>query len=396
MPSPLSTNIEKPASCQQPGGLMHLESIKKKIAQVMSQGESYESARPFSTLLFLLSLLYRGLVRQRIRLYRCGVFKSRKLPCMVISVGNITVGGVGKTPVVIYIVELLKALGYNVAVLSRGYKGKMYKQGGIVSDGQKVYMSSAAAGDEPYLMAQKLKDVPVLIGKNRFEMGCKAIRRFYTQILVMDDGFQHIQLDRDIDLLLLDSARPFGNGYCIPRGPLREPLAGIKRAGAIVLTRHESTVCQAGTDLKKEIGDEKTPVFRCEHVPTRLSVAGSGPSLAVTSLKGRKLFAFSGISRNDSFRKTVTDLGGTIDGYVDFFDHHPYSSEDLLLIWKQATQFKVDNVVTTEKDYVRICTQLPKTPPLLILEVSISFGSDNDGFERYITNRISKGEQRYS
>jgi len=373
---------------------MHLESIKKKIAQVMSQGEIHVSTNPFSTVLYVLSLLYRGLVRQRIRLYRYGMFKSRKLPCKVISVGNITVGGVGKTPVVIYIVELLKDLGYNVAVLSRGYKGKLYKRGGIVCDGRNVFMNSSVAGDEPYLMAQKLKDVAVLIGKNRFEMGCEAIRRFYPRILVMDDGFQHMQLDRDIDLLLLDSTRPFGNGYCIPRGPLREPLAGIKRASAIVLTRHKSIAPQTGTDLKKEIGDEKIPVFRCEHLPTGLRVAGSGRSLAVTSLKGRKLFAFSGISRNDSFRKTLTDLGGTIDGYVDFFDHHPYSPEDLLLIWKQATKFNVDNVVTTEKDYVRIRTGLPKTPPLLILEVSISFGSDNDAFERYITNQISKGEQK--
>jgi len=373
---------------------MHLKSMKKKIAQILFQGEIHASPNPFSTLLYLLSLLYRGFVRQRICLYRCGVFKSRKLPCTVISVGNITVGGVGKTPVVIYIVELLKDLGYNVAVLSRGYKGKSYKRGGIVSDGRNVFMNSSVAGDEPYLMAQRLKDVAVLVGKNRFKMGCEAIRRFHTQILVMDDGFQHMQLDRDIDLLLLDSTKPFGNGYCIPRGPLREPLAGIKRASAIVLTRHKSTVCQAGTDFKKEVSDEKTPVFRCKHIPTRISVAGSRRSLAVTSLKGQKLFAFSGISRNDSFRKTVTDLGGTIEGYVDFFDHHPYSPEDLLLIWKQASKFNVDNVVTTEKDYVRIRTGLPKTPPLLILEVSISFGSDNDVFERYITNRISKGQPR--
>ncbi len=363
--------------------------IRKKIERVMTTCEKSRGAGLFDTLLYLFSCIYAGAMNLRALFYRKGLFKSQTLLCTVISVGNLTVGGTGKTPLTIYVVDLLRGLGYNVAVLSRGYKGKMYKAGGIVSDGQKIYMDSIAAGDEPYLIADRLKDVPVLVGQNRFKMGKMAISRFSAQILVMDDGFQHMQLDRDIDLLLLDTASPFGNGHCIPRGPLREPVKGIRRASAIVLTRqaHKASPNQAGFVEEVNSGAR---IFRCMHVPERLFVAGTERPLDLEALKGRRLFAFSGIGRNDSFRETVTQLGGSIDDFVEFFDHYRYSTDDLRSVWRKAVDLKVDNLVTTEKDYVRIRGGFPKAPQLLVLGISLSFGRDKDAFERYLKSQICK------
>ena len=383
-------DTKNPQSLHNRGFLVRLETIKKKIERVMMRCEDRRSSGLFEILLHALSLIYGGVIRLRILFYGYGLFTSRKLPCIVISVGNITVGGVGKTPVSVYVLDLLRGLGYNVAAISRGYKGKIHKHGGVVSDGRKLYMDPTAAGDEPYLITDRLRDVPVLIGRNRFKMGQTAIRRFSTQVLVMDDCFQHLQLDRDIDLLLLDSETPFGNRHCIPRGPLREPVAGVKRASAIVLTRQRDEVPPARADLEKEIGSVPIPVFHCRHMPAGLVIAGSESSLQLDFLKGRRLFAFSGISRNDSFRRTVTDLGGSVDAFAEFFDHHPYSTEDLGFIWEKASALEVDNLITTEKDYVRIRNQFPESPQLLVLQISISFGKDKDPFERYLKDRVSR------
>lgn len=369
---------------------MYPQSIRKKIEEIIKNGEEAQPSRFLETVLKGLSLLYGGIVGLRILLYRCGLFTTYKLPCVVISVGNLTVGGVGKTPLVIYIVDLLRGLGYNVAALSRGYKGKMYKTGGVVSDGERLCMDPVAAGDEPYLIAEKIKNVPVLVGKNRFKMGKTACRQFSSEVLVLDDGFQHVQLERDIDLLLLDGTNPFGNGYCIPRGPLREPVAARKRADAVVLTRSEREDGPAPHAFRKRIDAGITPTFYCSHVPDRLFLAGTGNVLEFDALVGKRLFAFSGIARNDSFRKMITDLGGALEGYLEFPDHHPYSEADLRLIWKKAGNLGVDNLITTEKDSVRIGSEWLEAPNLLVLGIAIFFGSDKEAFDAYVTDRVSK------
>jgi tetraacyldisaccharide 4'-kinase len=283
-----------------------------------------------------------------------------------------------------YVANLLKGLGLPVAVISRGYGGHAQRSGGIVSDGKGTMMEVRVSGDEPQLLASKLRGIPLLVGKDRYRVGRLAISRFGASVLVLDDAFQHLPLKRDLDLLLLDSMRPFGNGQLVPRGTLRETVEQIERASAFVLTRWS-----AAGDSPPELSVVKAhapgrPIFKCMHVPEKLSLAGGKNLLDSASLKGRRLFAFSGIARNDHFRETISKLEGFIAGFMEFADHHRYSDHDLELIWKKARALNVDNLITTEKDYVNISNDISSTPQLLVLGVAISFGDDAKRFESYI------------
>ncbi|MBW2599013.1 MAG: tetraacyldisaccharide 4'-kinase [Deltaproteobacteria bacterium] len=186
--------------------------------------------------LFPISILYSGVVRLRNLFYQTGLFKVRKLGCRVISVGNITVGGTGKTPMVIMLANLLNEKGYRPAILSRGYAGKGKSRVNIVSDGKNLLMSPKNAGDEPALIAKSVRNVPVITGKNRYLTGKYAIEHFRADVLILDDAFQHRSVFRDIDIVLLDNQKPFGNGFTIPRGELREPASALERADIIVKT----------------------------------------------------------------------------------------------------------------------------------------------------------------
>ena len=349
----------------------------------MMHGSEARLTSVFETFLYLISLMYAGVVSLRALFYKKGFLKSRKLPCTVISIGNMKVGGTGKTPLTMYVAGLLKHLGHRVAVISRGYRGDKEKSGGIVSNGSKILLSPETAGDEPYLMALKLEGVPVLVGRDRFKIGMLAIREFAPDVLVLDDAFQQLQLNRDLDLVLFDAARPFGNGHLLPRGMLREPLDQLVRGDAFILTRSDSVTSVSGHPVIDKLPGGK-PIFRCMHVPDGLFVAGQKEPLDLASLKGRRLFTFSGIARNDSFVETIARLEGYIAGSLEFPDHHPYAHHDLRVIWKRAKDLNVDNIITTEKDYVNILTEVPSTPQLLVLAISISFGDDTEAFEGYI------------
>jgi len=321
-------------------------------------------------------------------LYEKGIFEQQRLPCQVVSIGNLTVGGTGKTPMVSYVADLLQGLGLKVAVLSRGYGGKACHCGGIVSDGKTRLMGREASGDEPQLLASKLKGVPILVGKDRYQAGQHAIRRFGASVLVLDDGFQHLALKRDLNFLLLDSERPFGNGHCIPRGPLREPMEQVKRASAFILTRWQGNHCLGQHPPMLDRYGQGQPIFKSMHVPQGLFWAGSKQPLDLVQLKGKKIFAFSGIARNDSFRESIFGLGGDVSGFSEFPDHHRYSRRALGLIWKEARALKVDHIITTEKDWVNICPEMPTTPPLLVLGISISFGDDANAFAAYVRRAL--------
>jgi tetraacyldisaccharide 4'-kinase len=367
-------------------GGWHGGAIRNAIQRVMTEGDEGDPlfSSPFERFLYACSRVYRLAVRFRIYLYKKGVLKQKSLPCKVVSIGNITVGGTGKTPMVRYVANLLKGLGLEVGVISRGYGGCAQHSGGIVSDGNTTFMGPGASGDEPQLLASRLKGIPLLVGKDRYQASRCAINRFGLSVLVLDDAFQHLPLKRDLDLLLLDSARPLGNGHCIPRGTLREPVEHMKRASAFVLTRWagQESLDRVNSMIKVHTGGH--PVFRCMHVPDGLFVAGRKEVLDLACLEGRRLFAFSGIVRNDSFRETISGLKGCIAGHLEFPDHHRYSQHDLRGIWERARDLSVDNIITTEKDYVNISTGIPSTPQLLILAISISFGDDREAFEGYI------------
>jgi tetraacyldisaccharide 4'-kinase len=317
----------------------------------------------------------------------------------VISIGNLTVGGTGKTPMTIYMAELLKGFGCRVAVISRGYQGRNEKSVGIVSDGRTVRLGPQDAGDEPYLMALKLEGVPVLVGKDRFKVGMRAMREFAPDVLVLDDAFQHLKVHRDLDLLLLDARRPFGNGHLLPRGVLREPIDQLMRGDAIVLTRSDGANMSDEDEQKIRGRFEGKPIFRCKHVPDRLvgseklplSGLGFNPiNYGLDVLKGKRVFAFSGIARNKDFEAMLAKQDCEMTGALSFPDHHDYSNIDLAGIINKAGRCHVDYIVTTEKDYVRMANRVSWPIALLAFGIKVSFDEDKEGFNTYLKTMLCK------
>lgn len=362
--------------------------LKRKIEAIMTK----EDTAPFSSvlgfILYLFSLAYRAIVRIRTSFYKSGIIESKRLPCKVISIGNLTVGGTGKTPLAIYVADLLKRAGGRVVIVSRGYGGSAEKTGGIVSDGKTIHMGVEQAGDEPYLMATRLKGIPVVVGGNRYRAGKQAILTFNPDILLLDDAFQHIQLKRDLNLCLCDAKKPFGNGHLIPRGPLREPIEHLRRADAVVLTRHKESKGSTNSvrDIQKHLPGK--PIFKCSHVPSGLREPVTGKTHNVETLTDRKVLAFSGIAKNENFAALLSELGATIVKFIPFSDHHCYSNGDLEKILQTAKWLNVDYLVTTEKDYVRIENRFSASFPTLILVISISFGEDTKAFENFIKKKL--------
>lgn len=339
--------------------------------------------------LCLLSFLYGLALSFRAYLYRKRVFKAHSLPCKVISVGNITLGGTGKTPFVSLLAERIHKRGYRAAILSRGYKGRYKGPYSLVSDGERVLMDFHQAGDEPYWLATKLRGIPVIVGKQRCLSGQHAIDRFRTEVVILDDGFQHLSLERDLNFLLIDSSCPLGNGRLFPRGILREPVDHISRADAIILTKTE------GDDniliLKKNLAKllEKIPVFETYYQPEQIWVAGQERSLPPETLTGKKVLAFSGIARPDSFKRTLLKLGANIAAFETFPDHYEYKPADLELLQEETVKSGSENMVTTEKDLVRLKDFTSGLISLWALSVRHVFREEDDlRFEAFLFERL--------
>jgi tetraacyldisaccharide 4'-kinase len=317
--------------------------------------------------LLVCSWLYGVAVRVRTALYQKGMFKTRRLPCKVISVGNITLGGTGKTPLVAALARELGSRGLTVGIVSRGYKGTKERQGGVVSDGKKRYLTPAEAGDEPFMLAQMLSGVPIVVGKKRYERGVYAYERFAMDVLILDDGFQHLRVKRDVDIILIDAQSGFGNGCLFPRGPLREPLSGLSRASHIVLTKAEPS-----TPLKKienilRCYVPATPIYHSRYSPSFLREAASGKLLPLHHVRGKKVFAFAGIADPGYFVDLVKGLGANVVREAHFPDHYPYGLKDVTMMREQSKT--IDLFLTTEKDFVKL-QRLPVADiPLYILGV---------------------------
>ncbi len=333
--------------------------------------------------LYGFSCVYSNIMKIRETLYQRGISRTVKLPCPVISVGNITTGGTGKTPMILYMAGLLRDLGMKPAIVSRGYGGKAEKTGGIVCDGQHIRMNADQAGDEPLMLAKNLKNVPVLAGQNRTASGFRAIRELGADVILLDDGFQHMKLARDVNIVLLHSNAPFGNGHLIPRGMLREPLSALNRADAFVLTRWDD-----GYRIP-ELPPGR-PVFRAVHQPCIRAVIPAERNI-VENLDGQPIFVFSGIAQNADFLKTAAVLGGKIAGFSGFSDHHFYSDADLEGIFRAAKKAGAKLLATTEKDFARMRPDISWPMPLAVIGVDIAFcGDDEKQFEVFIREHLTR------
>ena len=355
------------------------------------------------TALFTVSLLYGAAQKLREFAYRKRVLPSHQLPCKAICVGNITVGGTGKTPMTVYVAQAIKRLVYKTAIVSRGYRGSAESRGGIVSDGNTIRMGPEQAGDEPYMMACSLKQIPVIIGKNRYASGMLAVKHFQPDVVVLDDGFQHLRLKRDIDLVLLDHASPFGNAHLLPRGILREPISSLARSTACILTRHRAGINEPGTspiDLIKKYAPQ-SPVFTSSHDPYFYPIkAGEQFSIngvtrpysqqEISRLTKDPIFGFSGIARNADFQNTVKNLGFRTTGFLEYSDHHRYSAHDLETVQSQAATAGARRLITTEKDLVRLPPQNPFSMELIVVGVKISFGEKQQDFISFLKEQLAR------
>lgn len=331
------------------------------------------------------SYLWSGWAQARLWLYRKRIFHDQPLGCLVVVVGNLTAGGTGKTPVVEKFARALRDRGRKVAILSRGYKSKappFWKKWlnwithasepppRIVSDGEKVLLNSEEAGDEPFMLARNLPGVMVLVDKNRVKSGAFAIRKFGCDTLILDDGFQYLPLKGQLNLLLVDKTNPFGNGFLLPRGVLREPVKHLKRASYVFLTKSNG---QRDTELEDLIHEHNpgVDIIECAHKPQYLQRFDSDERLPLSSLRGKRVGAFSGIATPESFEKFLKDLGASLGYTRRFLDHYRFSYEDLVGLFSEALQQRVDFIVTTEKDAVRLPEHLPCPVPLYYLRLEI-------------------------
>ncbi|HZN03771.1 MAG TPA: tetraacyldisaccharide 4'-kinase [Candidatus Polarisedimenticolia bacterium] len=326
--------------------------------------------------LLLPSFLYAGAVWGRNRLYDAGLLPSARLPFPVVAIGNLTVGGSGKTPIASYLAGALLARGVAVAIASRGY-GRTGAAPQLVSDGRRLLADARAAGDEPVLLARTHPGAAVAVAADRAAAARLLPDLPRPRALLLDDAFQHRAVRRDVDLLLVDAKAPFGNGRILPLGPLREPVSGLRRADAVVVTRGDGT-CPAALREALERHHPNAPIFHASIVPSRLEGV-AGESLSLDRLRGRPVFAFSGIAHPARFEADLLGLGAVLAGTRRFRDHHAYGAGDLAEIVTEARAAAAEALVTTAKDRVRLDGPLPAgAPPLLALGIEVSFPSGAD------------------
>ncbi len=353
-----------------------------------------------------LSVVFGWLVALRLWLYRERLLHDTPLGCKVVVVGNLTVGGTGKTPVVMRLARVLSERGRRVAILSRGYKGRTdsmarrfwrwLTQGRrpdplVVSDGRAVLAGPEEAGDEPYMMARNLLDagVVVVVGRDRVEGGRFALRRFGVDTILLDDGLQYLPLRGTVNLLLVDRHNPFGNRRLLPRGILREPVRNLSRGTFVFVTK-----CDDGLppELAAEIRrhNPAAEIIACAHRPRELVEVGGAGRHPLSHLRGKRVMAFSGIATPERFEATLRDLGATLVANRRFLDHHAFADEDLDEILERAARARADLIVTTEKDAVRLQSAFRPPIPLVYVRLDVEFLGDPAGFDGAVA-RICDG-----
>jgi tetraacyldisaccharide 4'-kinase len=370
--------------------------MRRRIESIMYGKDEEMGQGTLKCLLYGISVLYGRLQSVRRESYRRGWCTSVKLPCKVVSVGNIAVGGTGKTPMAAYLARTLQDMGKQVVVINRGYKGRGGSSPEVVSDGKQVLLDTLQSGDEAQMLARQLASIPVMTGDDRYRTGLAAIRRFNPDVIVLDDGFQHIRLQRDLDLVLLDRAAPLGNGHLLPRGTLREPADVLTFADAIIFTRatSESTAAAQACFVPPE-----KPVFETVHRPylrdcvpnQRAGLMNIGEyrcSYDLSRLLKARATAFSGIARNLDFLRVLLENGAELASIHTFGDHHRFSRNDLNRVSKAARRAGADILVTTEKDMMRLPTDFEWPLDLLVVGVEIDFGAADAAFREFLETDI--------
>lgn len=356
--------------------------------RIWNDNDSMRRISPTRLILLLFSLLYRLIIHWRNRLYDRQILKPVKVSCPVISVGNITVGGTGKTPCVIMLAKILQRHGWKPAIISRGYGAKSTHPVNIVSDGKNILLKADIAGDEPLLIARSLPDIPVVTGAKRRLTGPAAIDRFGANVLICDDAFQHRQIVRDIDIVLLDAEKPLGNGHLLPRGELRESVDGLHRAGCFILTRMKETH-PVNQDIASIAHTSNIPIFHAVHQFKEMIKPEESLPLPPGDLRGKKVCAFCGIARPASFKKTLLEADAKILSFDPYPDHHIFRDYDLEELKDKFTNLHADYLVTTEKDAMRLAGYPEFLKMVCILRMEMEIKPSLSSFENFIVERLN-------
>lgn len=336
----------------------------------------------------IFSPFYALAMRLRTWLYRTGVFRRYKVSAPVVSIGNLTWGGTGKTPLVIQLARFAREQGLKPAVVSRGYGGSARDKVNVVSDGESLLLQADKAGDEPRFLAESLPGVPVLTGRRRIFPVKFAIENLGVDLILLDDGFQHLALERQLDIVLFQYDEPLGNGRVFPAGPLREPLSALARADCFVLTGCPSADKEPQSpwfvkELRQRFPDR--PVFFSSfEIELGSNAPGhrTGPEQAIFT--GERLFAFCGIGNPASFRSSLLQNGAKLGGFKVFKDHHRYCQEDAEEITAACRKGQCMQIVTTEKDYVKV-RHLSWTVPLAVVKGNLVI---EEGFFHFLRQRF--------
>jgi tetraacyldisaccharide 4'-kinase len=298
----------------------------------------------------------------------------------VVSVGNLTLGGTGKTPCVEYVAGFFRQHEYKVAILSRGYGAESADLG---------------RNDEAMLLEENLPDVPHLQDRDRVALAATAVEELESEVLVLDDGFQHRRLARDLDIVLIDATNPWGYGYLFPRGALREPVSGLRRVGLVMISRGDRAGAQEIDAIRQRIGRfTNAPIVVTRHEPIEL-MSVDGRTERPDELRGKPVAAFAGIGNPDAFRKTVEDLGARLIDFRVFADHHRYTAEDVADLRGWASRLPTDAlVVTTQKDFVKLRIAELADRPLWAVRIGLSFVEGQNAFnQKLIDVMIRNAEQ---
>ncbi|MFC1793060.1 tetraacyldisaccharide 4'-kinase [Planctomycetota bacterium] len=335
--------------------------------------------------LIVTAIGYSLAVRLRNFLYSRGLLKVHKVDAAVFCIGNITVGGTGKTPLVVWLCNLI-AQDHKYAILTRGYKAT-----------KNLKLNTQNCIDEPAMLAESCPEAEVIINPDRLAGAAEAIDKYAAKVLIMDDGFQHRRLARDLDIIAIDATQPFGYGKLLPAGLLREPVSSLNRAGAIVITR-----CDQITDIELDKLERKLRatnpdmvIAKSTHAPV-YAKSNDNKEISFEQLKGRKVFAFCGIGNPDAFLKTIKDLGAELAGSKIYDDHYHYTDACLTEISEQAKNLGADLILTTQKDWTKVISNSrfqisdsQSTPPFAYLAIEIKFLTGEDKFTTLIKDTLA-------
>jgi tetraacyldisaccharide 4'-kinase len=376
-----------------------LERFERYAVDVILERREGGRANALKFVLGGFARLYERAVQTRLGLYRRRLLRAQELGCPVVSIGNLTVGGTGKTPVAEMLARELQLRGRRVAILSRGYKSvpRPFMQRlrsrlsknldlfppRIVSDGDQVLLDSRRAGDEPHMLAKNLPGVCVLVDKDRVKSGLHALRHFDSDLLLLDDGLQYQRLRHRLDIVLIDRQSPFGNEHLLPRGTLREPPGNLRRASYIIVTR-----CGAEPDDKLLARlrrlNRTAAIIECNHAPRHWEDIRTGAKFPLDHLRGRHVGAMSGIARPESFEEGVRELGAIVEITKAFADHHRFTKKEILRFLEWCDRRSLDALVTTEKDAVRF-PEIDNPPvPMLFLRVEIEILRGREHWEELL------------